>query len=115
MVNALKSFIDAEGKGNLPVPGVVPDMKANTDTYVQLQTLYRIAPKLRYREKANRDVSHFKAHLDKLIRKWNRPKISDDIIQRFCKNAAFISVIRTSSLAHEYAVPPPENLSNQYN
>ena len=37
LVNATKRFVENEGKGSLPLSGVVPDMKSDTDSYVQLQ------------------------------------------------------------------------------
>ena len=39
LVRALKNFVEHEGQGSLPVAGVVPDMKADTNSFVQLQTL----------------------------------------------------------------------------
>lgn len=37
LMNGLKKFIDSEGV--LPLPGMVPDMKAETENYVKLQRM----------------------------------------------------------------------------
>ena len=40
MMRALRGFVDAEGEGMVPLPGTVPDMKADTEGYIKLQSMY---------------------------------------------------------------------------
>jgi amyloid beta precursor protein binding protein 1 len=40
MANALKGFVENEGKGCLPLMGSIPDMTASTQTYIGLQKMY---------------------------------------------------------------------------
>jgi hypothetical protein len=42
MARALRNFVadPAEGDGQLPLLGTLPDMESDTTSYVQLQTLY---------------------------------------------------------------------------
>jgi amyloid beta precursor protein binding protein 1 len=68
----------------LPLPGSVPDMKAQSTIYVQLQSIYKA--------KARQDVSEV------LETVQNHPKgkdIEPSEVENFCKNAAFIKLIRS--------------------
>lgn len=96
LVKALKSFISTDGKGLLPVPGVVPDMKADTESFVRLQTLYR--------DQSRSDVEALRRHLDPVLLEHGKPLdwISNDTIDRFAKHSAFLSVTRYRSLSQEY-------------
>ncbi|CAG8779612.1 18561_t:CDS:2, partial [Racocetra fulgida] len=40
ITRAIRDFVTNEGQGLLPLAGAVPDMKADTSTYVTLQTVY---------------------------------------------------------------------------
>lgn len=40
LMHALKRFVEEEGEGALPVSGVIPDMKSDTESYVLLQRMY---------------------------------------------------------------------------
>lgn len=39
IARAVRDFVANEGAGLLPLPGVVPDMKADTTKYVTMQTM----------------------------------------------------------------------------
>jgi hypothetical protein len=39
IARAIKDFVYHEGAGLLPIPGKLPDMKADTKSYVQLQQM----------------------------------------------------------------------------
>ncbi|GFS05946.1 NEDD8-activating enzyme E1 regulatory subunit [Elysia marginata] len=41
MVRALKEFTETDGNGFLPLRGSIPDMTADSERYIQLQTVYR--------------------------------------------------------------------------
>lgn len=42
MTKALKDFVNNEGNGCLPVRGELPDMIADTSSYIKLQQMYEI-------------------------------------------------------------------------
>lgn len=67
----------------LPLPGSVPDMKAQSKIYVTLQNLYK--------QKAREDV----AKVTSLIDSSKSPPTQEEI-ETYCKNAAFIKLIRGS-------------------
>lgn len=72
----------------LPLPGSLPDMKAQSADYVALQSLYK--------SKAQRDIEEV-THLVRRIesRLGSRPApIPEKEIEVFCKNAAHIKVVR---------------------
>lgn len=41
LVRSLKDFLATDSDGWLPVPGVLPDMTAETAHYINLQNIYR--------------------------------------------------------------------------
>ena len=70
----------------LPLPGSVPDMKAQSTVYVQLQNLYKA--------KARQDV----AEVIQIVRAHPKGKDIDIAeVETFCKNAAFMKLIHRSS------------------
>ncbi|ORZ36950.1 hypothetical protein BCR44DRAFT_1431168 [Catenaria anguillulae PL171] len=54
MVAGLKAFVEEKG-GVLPLRGVVPDMKADTETYVRMQRIYR--------DKAAKDMADLRSRI----------------------------------------------------
>jgi amyloid beta precursor protein binding protein 1 len=85
VANAIKKFYDYHGL--LPVPGSLPDMKAQSADYIKLQTLYK--------SKARADVGS----ITKIVRETeaalsraNSP-IPDAEIEAFCKNASHLRVL----------------------
>ncbi|KAJ3321813.1 NEDD8-activating enzyme E1 regulatory subunit [Boothiomyces sp. JEL0866] len=103
MLKALQLFVENEGKGQLPLPGSVPDMKADTESYVLLQKLYH--------EKADSDKQCFKNYLVTLCKNLKRKMIDADLVDVFCKNAGFLKVIRTNSLKRHLNSSPDNNFS----
>ncbi|TVY24558.1 NEDD8-activating enzyme E1 regulatory subunit [Lachnellula hyalina] len=81
ITDAIKQFY---GKHNaLPLPGSVPDMKAQSTIYVQLQNIYKA--------KARRDISE----VLEIVRAHPSGKdVEVAEIETFSKNAAFIKLIR---------------------
>ena len=68
------------------MPGSVPDMKAQSTVYVQLQNIYKA--------KARQDV----AEVLETVRAHPRGKEIDTAeVKTFCKNAAFIKLIHGAS------------------
>ncbi|KAJ3225897.1 NEDD8-activating enzyme E1 regulatory subunit [Clydaea vesicula] len=96
LAKALKSFIENEGNGFLPVAGTLPDMKSDTTSYVELQTIYK--------NKAKQDVASVNNYLLEILNNLGKPKDSIPLeeVERFCKNANFLRVIKYRSLNDEY-------------
>jgi amyloid beta precursor protein binding protein 1 len=73
--------------GVLPVPGSVPDMKARSADYIQLQNVYK--------SKARKDLAEVVESVRFLERNANRGNaIEEKDIEAFCKNAAHIKLVR---------------------
>ncbi|KAH7398333.1 hypothetical protein BKA66DRAFT_199929 [Pyrenochaeta sp. MPI-SDFR-AT-0127] len=73
--------------GVLPVPGAVPDMKARSADYIQLQNVYK--------SKARKDLAEVVESVRFLERTANRANaIEEKDIEAFCKNAAHIKLVR---------------------
>jgi amyloid beta precursor protein binding protein 1 len=115
MARAVKEFVDKEGQGLLPIRGSIPDMTADSDRYIHLQSVYR--------EQASQDISNVTSHLLHLLQTIGRDEplslqktrspasspaskpqdnITDDDIRTFCKNSSFLRVVSCRSLAAEY-------------
>ena len=104
----MKGFLANEGSGNLPLPGVVPDMKSDTESFISLQKVYR--------QKARDDIDAVKKYLDIELLKAGRQTdaISQDTLSEFCKNASFLSVTRYRSLSQEYKTDPQSTLVSRH-
>lgn len=73
--------------GVLPVPGSVPDMKARSADYIQLQNVYK--------SKARKDLAEVVESVRFLERNAHRSTpIEEKDIEAFCKNAAHIKLVR---------------------
>ncbi|GAX80293.1 hypothetical protein CEUSTIGMA_g7731.t1 [Chlamydomonas eustigma] len=96
IVSALKSFMDNEGNGQLPLQGSIPDMHALTDLYLSLQHLYR--------DKAEADVSHVEARVQALLKKLGRDSnsISRETVRLICRNARNLRLVRYRTLMEEF-------------
>jgi len=97
LVNAVKQFVENEGGGLLPLMGSIPDMTADTQTYISLQEVYQ--------RKSQEDIDvilrYVAAALSSVGKSPNA--ISAEDIKLFCKNALYLRLVRTSSLNNEYA------------
>lgn len=70
----------------LPLPGSLPDMKAQTADYVSLQNIYKT--------KARKDIAEVTQTVRKIESQLRRAAgVSDKDIEIFCKNASHIQVI----------------------
>jgi amyloid beta precursor protein binding protein 1 len=92
LVAALKEYLKTpESEGLLPLPGVLPDMKADTKGFVTLQNLYR--------ERAKKDLELFENVLHGLIKENNLSvQIPHEMVLAFCKNAKFATALKGSPL-----------------
>lgn len=86
IASAIKTFHASHGV--LPLPGSLPDMKAQSADYVALQNIYKT--------KARQDIEEVTATVRQLESQIGRqsPTILDREIEVFCKNAAHIKVVR---------------------
>ncbi|KAJ5195824.1 hypothetical protein N7449_006303 [Penicillium cf. viridicatum] len=85
IASAIKTFYASHSV--LPLPGSLPDMKAQSADYVSLQNIYKA--------KARQDVEEVTATVRQLESQLRRqtPAIPDRDIEVFCKNAAHIKVV----------------------
>jgi len=85
IAHAIHFFYNTHGV--LPLPGSLPDMKAQSADYVSLQNIYKA--------KARRDVEEVTSTVRQLETQLERrvPPIPDRDIEAFCKNAAHIKVV----------------------
>ncbi|QSZ34331.1 hypothetical protein DSL72_005922 [Monilinia vaccinii-corymbosi] len=79
IADAVKKFYEKHNE--LPLPGSVPDMKAQSSIYVQLQNIYKA--------KARQDAQEV---LETIRARSSSIKLEE--VAEFCKNAAFIKLIR---------------------
>ena len=71
----------------LPLPGSVPDMKARSADYIQLQNVYK--------SKARQDLAEVLATVRSLEKQLGRAvAIDEKEVEAFCKNAAHIKLVR---------------------
>lgn len=93
LVEALKEFV-AE-TGTFPLSGTIPDFKAYTKDYVDIQRVYK--------DKANKDLSRFKEIVATKV-----VEVPETVIEEFCKNSRYIHLARGTSLTHDTS---PESLA----
>ncbi|RDW29703.1 hypothetical protein B0I72DRAFT_19128 [Yarrowia lipolytica] len=93
LVEALKDFV-AE-TGTFPLSGTIPDFKAYTKDYVDIQRVYK--------DKANKDLSRFKEIVATKV-----VEVPETVIEEFSKNSRFIHLARGTSLTHDIS---PESLA----
>ncbi|MCJ1291116.1 hypothetical protein MMC34_002659 [Xylographa carneopallida] len=89
IANALQAFHKAHKV--LPLPGALPDMKAQSVDYIQLQNIYK--------SKARQDLADVTQRVRELEQKVNKSTVVDEKeIEAFCKGAAFVKLIKGSPL-----------------
>ncbi|ESO96926.1 hypothetical protein LOTGIDRAFT_231724 [Lottia gigantea] len=96
MIRAVKQFVETDGQGALPLRGTIPDMTADSERYIKLQNIYR--------HQANQDCQSVSNSVQRLVEEQcqNPENISEKDIHTFCRNSAFLRVIRCRSLEEEY-------------
>ncbi|CAG9100683.1 unnamed protein product [Plutella xylostella] len=99
MCSALRGFVEAEGKGKLPVRGVLPDMTASTEHYVKLQNMYR--------NQAAMDAEAVYRKVQQIVTQLHRDSISEAEVKLFCRHAHDLHLIKGSSIAQEYQLNSP--------
>ncbi len=87
IASAISSFYKRHNL--LPLPGSLPDMKAQSADYIRLQNVYRA--------KAKQDLAEITAMIrdkEKELGREDKPVIDDKEIEAFCKGAAWVKLIR---------------------
>lgn len=89
----------------LPLPGSLPDMKAQSADYVSLQNIYK--------SKARADVEEVISTVRQLESQLSRPTapIPEREVEVFCKNASHIKVVRGRNIPHISSDSDSETLS----
>ncbi|MCJ1386472.1 hypothetical protein MMC17_009598 [Xylographa soralifera] len=89
IANALQAFHKAYNV--LPLPGALPDMKAQSVDYIQLQNIYK--------SKARQDLADVTQRVRELERQLSKiTEVDEKEIEAFCKGAAFVKLIKGSPL-----------------
>ena len=104
LVRALRDFVTNEGNGLLPVRGSIPDMISSSDLYIELQKIYQ--------NKAKIDTDIITTYLSQTLAAVGKPlnAVPESEIKLFCRNSAFLRLVRTRSLSEEYNTPNMEDL-----
>lgn len=102
IASAISAFYSTHGV--LPLPGSLPDMKAQSADYVALQNIYKA--------KARRDMEEVTTRVRELETQLHRSTspIPDREIEVFCKNAAHIKVIHGRPVAQISSDSDPATL-----
>lgn len=75
----------------MPLPGNVPDMKAQSKVYIQLQNIYKA--------KARQDVTEV---LDTIRQTPGGEDIDPSEVELFCKNAAFVKLVNMGGVGADH-------------
>ncbi|KAH8365989.1 hypothetical protein KR093_007972 [Drosophila rubida] len=96
MAKALKHFVLEENKGQLPLPGVLPDMTANTDSYIALQHIYR--------QQALLDADQVYHKCQDYLKQLSLPadSIDERTVRLLCREASGLAILRGTRIADEY-------------
>ena len=99
LVAALQQFM-AENDGVVPVNGTIPDLTSTTELFLQLQEVYQL--------KASSDRALMRGivnNISKSAREVNStvelPDVTDELIDRFCKNIYNLTVLSTNTISEE--------------
>ncbi|XP_057667798.1 NEDD8-activating enzyme E1 regulatory subunit [Diorhabda carinulata] len=94
MCMALREFV--EGEGSLPVKGSLPDMAADTTSYITLQQLYH--------RQAEQQAEVIYRRASDIARDLGLPleAITQNEVKLFCKHSSELNVTRGSCIADEY-------------
>lgn len=97
LVHALQRYTSLpESEGLLPISAALPDMKASTKDYVQLQNLYK--------DKANQDLEVYVGCLKQTLQSvgLDEEAIEQEEIHNFVKNCHWVQCIDGRSMRDEY-------------
>lgn len=94
MVAALRELVQSEG--TLPVPGVLPDLAADTRSYIALQKVYT------QQAQTHVEAVHRRASQIALGFAHYADFVTEADVKVFCKHAAQLTVIRGTRIVNEY-------------
>ncbi|KAF3169041.1 hypothetical protein TWF225_009459 [Orbilia oligospora] len=99
IARAIKEFSE-RNDGLLPLPGALPDMKAESKDYIRLQNIYK--------SKARADLAAVVGIVQDLLKGLGRDggEIAESEVETFCKHAGYAKLIRGRSLNEEYEKSP---------
>ncbi|XP_053956957.1 nedd8-activating enzyme E1 regulatory subunit [Anastrepha ludens] len=97
IAKALKEFVENDNNGLLPLPGVLPDMTADTESYITLQNIYR--------QQALHDADNVYRKCQKYLKELGLPEdtICEKTVRLVCREAAGLAVIRGTKISDENA------------
>ncbi|KAJ2389695.1 hypothetical protein H4S02_002233 [Coemansia sp. RSA 2611] len=101
LANALRRYLGSEyAEGKLPHSGAIPDMKADTQSYIKLQRIYK--------QKAEQDKAELVRCLCDVLQEAGLPAehVSSDEVDMFCKNAGRLRLVRTQPVHHDAETAP---------
>ncbi|KAL1311759.1 hypothetical protein AAFC00_001847 [Neodothiora populina] len=104
IANAVYKFYESHNE--LPLPGAVPDMKAQSADYIRLQNIYKT--------RARQDAQEVLATVRALEKQLGRPAgqaIDEKEVEAFCKGAAHVKLVRGRPLF----LPSGDNHTKRYN
>ncbi|KAF9552843.1 hypothetical protein CPC08DRAFT_698258 [Agrocybe pediades] len=78
LVNALAKFTEEQPSHTLPLTSTLPDMKANTESYIHLQKMYK--------KRAEEEKAIFKSYL--------QVPVDNDMVDAFIKNSHALKLLR---------------------
>lgn len=101
MCGALREFM-AANNGQLPVRGVLPDMIADSDKYISLQTVYR--------DKAAKDAEDILGRSQQLLKQAGLQGLTilENDVKLFCKESHNLRLIRGYPMFEELASIPTQ-------
>lgn len=121
LAKGVRDFVENEGNGALPVRGSIPDMTAETSSYIALQQMWGSLERLirkktrldtplfffffcRYNKQAVKDADVIFRRVQQLLHELNQPSetITEADTRLFCRHAHDLHVIRGSSISDEY-------------
>ncbi|KAG5437484.1 hypothetical protein PCANB_000912 [Pneumocystis canis] len=108
LCRAISDYVSTEGEGLLPLSGILPDMRSDSNSYIQLQNVYQ--------QKAQEDYECVRRHVQNILMsmKQSTSKISDEKIKIFCKQSKYIKVMYYRSLEQEYKYPNLELIKSSF-
>jgi len=103
LARAVREFVACaeEGNGLLPLPGKIPDMVSDNESYIQLQRVYLA--------KAEADLQAISTRVARILEAVGKPatSISAGDIKLFCRNVGHLRCLRIRSIEEERAAVSP--------
>lgn len=86
ITSAIRSFVNEHSE--LPLPGSLPDMKAQSADYIRLQNVYK--------SKARKDIAEVLTTVRRTEESLGRLRdpIEEKEVEAFCKGAGFVKLVR---------------------